>query len=52
MRPSTHGGARLLEIDPHRHEDVVGEAIGDALQALGVFQSRLGVVYRTRSDDC
>ena len=44
------GGARLLEIHAHDDHEIVLEAFSGALELVGVFQCRLGVVNRAGTD--
>ena len=47
----THGGARLLEVDPHHDEQVVAVVTDDAAQAPRIVERCLGVVNRAGSHD-
>ena len=43
--------ARLLEVDAHDDAEIVGELVGELLEALAVLQAGLGIVDRARADD-
>jgi hypothetical protein len=45
-----HGGARLLEIDPHQDQQVVGETRGLLLQAACILHRRFVIVDRAGTD--
>lgn len=47
----SNGGTGLLEVGAHNNAEVVGESLGDSLEALAVLDSGLGVVDRAGSND-
>jgi hypothetical protein len=42
--------AGLLEVDPHHHAEVVGQLVGEQLEAAAVLQAGLRIVDRARPD--
>ena len=44
-------GARLLEVDAHHDQQIVGQALGLAAQQFGVLARRLDVVHAAGTDD-
>ena len=46
----THGGARLLEVHAHHHQQLAGQRIGHRLEAAGVLHRLAVVVDRAGAD--
>ena len=42
---------RLLKVDPHYHEEIIGQLVAQRLEAGGVVERRAGIVHRTGTDD-